>query len=364
MKKITRRVFLATGTAMAIVVAGCVGKTTNGSNQAQTQTQTQTQTQGQTQTLNLYSARHYDTDNALYESFSKKTGIKVNLVEAKAEELIERIKSEGANSPADLIITVDAGNLSRAKEAGILQPVSSKVLETTVPASLRDPEGHWFGLSKRARVIVYNKDKVKPSDLSTYEALTDPKWKGRILVRSSNNVYNQSLVGSMLEVNGPQKTEEWARGVVANFARPPEGNDTAQIKAVAAGQGDIAIANSYYVARLLKSDKPEDKAIAQKIGVFFPNQNERGAHVNISGGGVVKTAPNKEGAIKFLEYMVSPEAQEIFAKSNYEYPVLEGAALDPVVASLGQFKADATNAAAFGKNNPEALKIMDRAGWK
>jgi iron(III) transport system substrate-binding protein len=168
----------------------------------------------------------------------------------------------------------------------------------------------------------------------------------------------------MLEVNGPQKTEEWARGVVANFARPPEGNDTAQIKAVAAGQGDIAIANSYYVARLLKSDKPEDKAIAQKIGVFFPNQNERGAHVNISGGGVVKTAPNKEGAIKFLEYMVSPEAQEIFAKSNYEYPVLEGAALDPVVASLGQFKADATNAAAFGKNNPEALKIMDRAGWK
>ena len=341
-----------------------MGKTTNGSNQAQTQTQTQTQTQGQTQTLNLYSARHYDTDNALYESFSKKTGIKVNLVEAKAEELIERIKSEGANSPADLIITVDAGNLSRAKEAGILQPVSSKVLETAVPASLRDPEGHWFGLSKRARVIVYNKDKVKPSDLSTYEALTDPKWKGRILVRSSNNVYNQSLVGSMLEVNGPQKTEEWARGVVANFARPPEGNDTAQIKAVAAGQGDIAIANTYYVARLLKSDKPEDKAIAQKIGVFFPNQNERGAHVNISGGGVVKTAPNKEGAIKFLEYMVSPEAQEIFAKSNYEYPVLEGAALDPVVASLGQFKADATNAAAFGKNNPEALKIMDRAGWK
>jgi len=349
---------------MAIVVAGCVGKTTNGSNQAQTQTQTQTQTQGQTQTLNLYSARHYDTDNALYESFTKKTGIKVNLVEAKAEELIERIKSEGANSPADLIITVDAGNLSRAKEAGILQPVSSKVLETAVPASLRDPEGHWFGLSKRARVIVYNKDKVKPSDLSTYEALTDPKWKGRILVRSSNNVYNQSLVGSMLEVNGPQKTEEWARGVVGNFARPPEGNDTAQIKAVAAGQGDIAIANSYYVARLLKSDKPEDKAIAQKIGAFFPNQNERGAHVNISGGGVVKTAPNKEGAIKFLEYMVSPEAQESFAKSNYEYPVLEGAALDPVVASLGQFKADATNAAAFGKNNPEALKIMDRAGWK
>ncbi|MBD0362747.1 MAG: Fe(3+) ABC transporter substrate-binding protein, partial [Coleofasciculus sp. C3-bin4] len=291
MKKITRRVFLATGTAMVAVASGCVSKTTQGSNQAPKQTQT----------LNLYSARHYDTDNALYESFTKKTGIKVNLVEAEADQLIERIKSEGTNSPADVLITVDAGRLARAKEAGVLQPVSSKVLESAVPASLRDPDGHWFGLSKRARVIVYNKDKVKPSDLSTYEALTDPKWKGRILVRSSNNVYNQSLVGSMLEVNGPQKTEEWARGVVANFARPPEGNDTAQIKAVAAGQGDIAIANSYYVARLLKSDKPEDKAIAQKIGVFFPNQNERGAHVNISGGGVVKTAPNKEGAIKFLE---------------------------------------------------------------
>ena len=354
MKKITRRVFLATGTAMVAVASGCVSKTTQGSNQAPKQTQT----------LNLYSARHYDTDNALYESFSKKTGIKVNLVEAEADQLIERIQSEGANSPADVLITVDAGRLARAKEAGVLQPVSSKVLESAVPASLRDPEGHWFGLSKRARVIIYNKDKVKPSELSTYEALTDPKWKGRILVRSSNNIYNQSLVGSMLEVNGPQKTEEWVRGVVANLARPPEGNDVSQIKAVAAGQGDITIANTYYVARLLKSDKPEDKAIAQKIGVFFPNQNERGTHVNISGAGVVKTAPNKEGAIKFLEHMVSPEVQESFAKSSYEYPVLEGVALDPAVASFGKFKSDATNAAAFGKNNPEALKIMDRAGWK
>jgi iron(III) transport system substrate-binding protein len=348
--KISRRVFLATGTAMAAVAAGHLSKPTRGL--------------AQTGAVNLYSARHYDTDNALYESFTKKTGIKVNLIEAKAEELIERIKSEGANSPADVIITVDAGNLWRARDAGILQPVSSKILTAAVPASLRDTDNHWFGLSKRARVIMYNKDRVNPSDLSTYEALTDAKWKGRILVRSSSNVYNQSLVGALLQVHGNQKTEAWVRGVVANFARPPEGNDTAQIKAVAAGQGDLAIANTYYLARLLKSNKPDENAIAQKIGAFFPNQSDRGTHVNICGGGVVKTAKNKEGAIRFLEYLASREAQEIFAKSNNEYPVLDGVALDPVVAGLGKFKADATNAAAFGKNNQEASRIMDRAGWK
>jgi iron(III) transport system substrate-binding protein len=349
--KISRRVFLAASSAMAAVAVGQLGKTERGF----------AQTGG---AINLYSARHYDTDNALYESFTKKTGIKVNLIEAKAEELIERIKSEGANSPADVIMTVDAGNLWRAKEAGILQPVSSKVLESAVPANLRDPENEWFGLSKRARVIMYNKDKVKASDLSTYEALTDPKWKGRILMRSSSNVYNQSLVGSLIAVHGAQKTEDWVRGLVANFARPPEGNDTAQIKAIAAGQGDIAIANTYYIVRLLKSTKADEKAMAQKIGVVFPNQDNRGTHVNISGGGVVKTAPNKEGAIKFLEHLASRETQEMFAKGNNEYPVVDGVALDSVVESLGKFKADSTNAAAFGKNNAEALKIMDRAGWK
>lgn len=315
--------------------------------------------------VNLYSARHYDTDNALYESFTKKTGIKVNLVEAKAEELIERIKSEGANSPADLIVTVDAGNLWRAKDAGILQPVTSQVLTSTIPSNLRDPDNQWFGLSKRARVIMYNKDKVKVSDLSTYEALTDAKWKGRILVRSSSNVYNQSLVGSMIAALGDQPAEEWARGLVANFARPPEGNDTAQIKAVAAGQGDIAIANTYYIARLLKSSKADEKAIAQKIGVFFPNQNGRGTHVNICGGGVVKTAKNKEAAIKFLEYLVSNEAQAMFASRNNEYPIVNGVVVDPVVASFTQqAKFDNANAEVFGRNNPEALKIMNRVGWK
>lgn len=342
--------FLATGTAIAAVAIGTL--------------RNKTEVSAQTGTLNLYSARHYDTDNALYESFTKKTGIKVNLVEAKAEELIERIKSEGANSPADVIITVDAGNLWRAKDAGILQSASSKALESAIPASLRDSEGYWFGLSKRARVIMYNKDKVKASDLSTYEALADSKWKGKILVRSSSNVYNQSLVGSILEANGPKKTEEWVRGFVANFARPPEGNDTAQIKALASGRGDIAIANTYYLARMMKSSKGDEKAMSEKVGLFFPNQGDRGTHVNICGAGVAKNAKNKEAAIKFLEHMVSREAQEIFAKSNYEYPVVEGVPADPILAGLGKFKSDATKADVFGKNNPEALKIMDRAGWK
>jgi len=349
--KITRRVLLAAITALFVVIAGHLSQPAP--------------VGAQQKVVNLYSARHYDTDNALYEGFTKKTGIKVNLVEAEADQLIERIKSEGANSPADVLITVDAGRLWRAKDAGILQPINSPALDSAVPANLRDPDKLWFGLSKRARVIVYNRDKVNPSQLSTYEDLTNPRWKGKILVRSSNNIYNQSLVGWLLAAHGPQKTEEWVRGVVANFARPPEGNDTAQIKAVANGVGDIAIVNHYYLVRLANSDKPEDKAVAEKVRVFFPNQRERGTHVNISGGGVVKTAPNKEGAQKFLEYLVSPEAQQIFAKGNYEYPVVNGVPLDQFVKSFGELKGDEkTSAAVFGKNNAQALQIMDRAGWK
>jgi iron(III) transport system substrate-binding protein len=320
--------------------------------------------QPKNQEVNLYSARHYDTDRQIYESFTKKTGIKVNLVEADADKLIERIKGEGAKSPADVLITVDAGRLWRAQQSGLLVPISSKVLTAAVSASLREPQGHWFGLSKRARVIVYNKAKVKPSELSTYEALADSKWKGRLLSRSSTHVYNQSLVGSILAANGPQKTEQWARGIVDNFARPPEGNDTAQIKAVASGVADLTLVNTYYVARLIKSSKAEDKDVASKVGVFFPNQKGRGTHINISGGGVVKTAPNRQAAIKFLEHLVSKEAQEIFAKSNNEYPVISGVGVDSAVAGLGKFKEDKLNAAVIGRNNAEALKIMDRAGWK
>lgn len=349
--KTTRRAFLGFGAAIAAIVLGGVGQTWQATAQSN-------------QVINLYSARHYDTDNALYQGFTNKTGIKVNLIEAPADKLIERIKSEGANSPADVLMTVDAGNLWRAQEAGLLQPVSSRALQSAVPANLREPRGHWFGLSKRARVIVYNKNRVKPSEITSYEDLAQPKWKGRFIVRSSSNVYNQSLVGAMLAVHGPQKTEAWAKSLVANFARPPQGNDTAQIKDVAAGAGDLTLVNTYYVIRLMKSNKPEEKEIASKIGVIFPNQRDRGTHVNISGGGVVKTSKNRENAIKFLEYLASSEAQAIFARGNNEYPVRSGVATDSVLAGLGKFKEDRLNAATYGRNNNQALRIMDRAGWK
>lgn len=314
--------------------------------------------------VNLYSARHYDTDKALYENFTKQTGIKVNVIEGKEEELIERMRNEGSNSPADLLITVDAGRLWRAQEAGVLQPTKSAVLEKAIPAHLREPEGHWFGISKRARVLIYNKAAVKPSELGSYEDLADPKWKGRVLVRSSTNVYNQSLVGSILAALGEEKTEAWAKGIVANMARKPQGGDTDQIKAVAAGEGDVAISNTYYFGRLAGSSKPEDKAIAEKVAVFFPSQQGRGTHVNVSGIGVAKNAPNRENAVKFIEYLVTPEAQKMFAEGNYEYPVVAGVPVHPVVAAWGPFKEDELNAAVYGKNNAEALKVMDRAGWK
>ncbi len=348
--KITRRVFLGTGTAMATVAIAELGKSNQGLAQGGA--------------INLYSSRHYDTDQALYDSFTKKTGLKVNLIEGKGDELIERIQSEGANSPADVFITVDAGRLGRAQEAGILQPVSSSTLNSKIPANLRSPENLWFGFSKRARVIMYNKDKVKASELSTYEDLATDKWKGKIVIRSSSNIYNQSLIASLIEVHGMSDAESWAKGFVSNFARPPEGNDTAQIKAVAAGIGDVGIANSYYLARLKKSTKAEDKAVAEKVGMFFPNQDGRGTHINISGGGVVKTAPNKEGAIKFLEHLVSSEAQKIFSEGNNEYPVVAGVPVPSVLTTFGEFKTDPTNVAVYGKLNADAIKLMDRVGWK
>ncbi len=318
----------------------------------------------QGQVINLYSARHYDTDNAIYTNFTKATGIRVNLVEAKAEELIARIKAEGANSPADLIVTVDAGNLYRAQQEGILQPTRSEILTRVIPANLRDPQGHWYGLTKRARVIVYNRDKVRPQELSTYEDLANPKWKGRLIVRSSSNIYNQSLMGSIIVANGREKAEAWARGLVANFARPPQGNDTAHIQDVAAGAGDLTLVNTYYVARLLKSKKAADREVVERVGVFFPNQNDRGTHVNISGAGVVKNAPNPADALKFIEYLVSREAQDIFARSNNEYPVVSGTAIDSIVRGFGAFKEDKVNAAEYARLNGEAVRMMDRAGWK
>lgn len=312
--------------------------------------------------VNLYSARHYDTDVALYEDFTAQTGIEVNLIEGDADQLIERIKAEGRNSPADILITVDAGRLWRAEEAGILQPVESAVLAERIPASLRHPEGLWFGLSKRLRGVVYAKDRVDPSEITTYEDLADPKWQGRICIRSSTNVYNQSLVASMIEADGVEATEAWAEGLIANLARPPQGGDTDQIEAVAAGECDLAVVNHYYFVRLLES--AEDAAIGDRVGIVFPNQDGRGAHANISGAGVVATAPHPENAVKFLEYLTTPQAQIYFAEGNNEFPVVADVELDPILQSWGEIKTDDVNAAKYGENNPEAVKLMDRAGWK
>lgn len=354
--KISRRIFLGSGAATAAVALHELAKPRTAIAQSP-------------KVLNLYSARHYDTDNALYESFEQKTGFKIRLIEAEADKLIERIKSEGANSPADVLITVDAGRLARAQAEGILQPASSRILQTNIPASLREPGGHWFGFSKRARVIIYNKAKVNPAELSTYEDLATDKWKGRVISRSSSSVYNQSLTGSVLAARGNKETEAWVQGLVSNFARKPEGNDTAQIKAVAAGVADVSFVNTYYVVRMANSKKPEERAIAEKIGIFFPNQTGagkvgRGVHVNISGGGVAKNSKNPDIAIKFLEYLISPEAQAIFANGNYEYPVLKGIKIDPTLEKYGKgFKEDQVNASIFGSNNQVALQIMDRGGW-
>ncbi|MBE9181721.1 Fe(3+) ABC transporter substrate-binding protein [Oculatella sp. LEGE 06141] len=359
--KFTRRGLAATIAGLAMLAtAGCASPTST----SQADGETSDETASGDAVVNVYSSRHYDTDDSLYQGFTEETGIQVNLIEGKEDELLERIKSEGANSPADLLITVDAGRLWRAEQEGVFQPVSSDVLNSSIPESLRDPDGLWFGLTKRARVLVYNKEQVEPSELSTYEALAEPEWKGRVCIRSSSNVYNQSLLGSIIATDGPQAAETWAKGLVSNLAREPEGGDTDQIKAVAAGQCDVAVVNHYYWARLDTSSDAADQQIAEQVGVFFPNQADRGTHVNISGAGVVVNAPHRENAIAFLEYLVSPDAQEIFAKGSLEFPVVEGVDVDPVIESLGDFKADTLNVSEYGQNNPEAVQIADRAGWK
>lgn len=318
----------------------------------------------QAQEVNIYNARHYGTDQQLWDAFTKETGIAVNVVEANHDELIQRLEAEGANSPADIFITVDAGRLALAAEKNLFESVKSPVLEANVPAHLRHPDGLWYGLAMRARVLVYDKERVNPTELSTYEDLADPRYAGKIVVRSSTNVYNLSLMGSIIAADGAEKAEAWAKGIVANMARPPEGGDTDQLKAVAAGVGDIAISNTYYLARLLASDKPEDRAVGERLAVFFPNQGDRGTHVNISGAGVLKSAPNKDNAVKLLEFLVSPEAQRYFADISFEYPVNPTVKPHPVLANFGDFKQDTLNAATFAANSLEASKIMDRAGWK
>ena len=312
--------------------------------------------------VNVYSARHYDTDMAMYERFTEETGIKVNLIEGSSDALIERIKSEGQFSPADMLITVDAGRLWRAEKEGIFQPVDSAVLSERIPAHLRHPEGEWFGLSKRARVIAHKKDMALPAGFGTYEALADEAFRGQVCMRSSGNIYNLSLMASLIDAHGVKAAEAWAKGVVANFARTPQSNDTGQLKAVASGECTITIANTYYLGRLMASTKPEDKALMANLEIVFPNQDGRGTHVNISGAGVTKYAPNRENAIRFLEYLTSDFAQRLFAEGNNEYPI-SGPTTGPV-AALGEFKRDDLNVSVLGENQTEAVKVYDRAGWK
>jgi iron(III) transport system substrate-binding protein len=316
------------------------------------------------QELNIYSSRHYQTDEALYAKFTSDTGIKINRIEGKGDALIERIKSEGANSPADILITVDAGRLWRADQAGLFQAVRSKVLNERVPPNLRHPEGHWFGFSSRARLILYNKAAVKAGEIVRYEDLAEPKWRGRICIRSSANIYNQSLLGSLIAAHGEAGAEAWAKGVVANFARDPKGGDTDQIRSVAAGECDVAVANSYYYVRLKTAKKQTDREAAGQVGLVFPNQDDRGTHINISGAGVLKHAPHRESAVKFLEYLASEEAQSYFADGNNEYPVVPGVAPNSALQALGEFKTDPGNVAVYGENQATAQRVFDRAGWK
>lgn len=310
--------------------------------------------------INIYSSRHYDTDLALYEDFTRTTGIKVNRIEAEADALIERIQAEGEFSPADLLITTDAGRLWRAEEAGILSPVDSKVLADRIPASLRDPRSRWFALTTRARIIIYNKAKGVPQGLATYEDLASPAFKGRICMRSSSSVYNIALLASMIAHDGEAKAGAWAKGVVANFARAPQGNDVSNIEAVAAGECDISLVNTYYLARFAT---PEKRKVLDSLGIIFPNQATTGTHVNMSGAGVVKTAPNRANAVKFLEYLASDNAQKLLANGNNEYPTAKGVPATSAVEALGKFKADTLGASDIGRNEAKAVELFNAARW-
>ncbi len=313
--------------------------------------------------VNVYSSRHYDTDEKLYGDFEKQTGIKVNRIEDKETALIERIKAEGANSPADLLLTVDAGRLWAADNVGVFQPVKSDLLEERIPASLRHPDGHWFGFSKRARVIFYDKERVAEPP-KTYMDLADPKYKGLLCTRSSSNIYMLSLMAAMIEHHGADTAKKWAKGVWENRAREPEGGDTDQLRGIASGICGIALSNTYYFARALSNEVKDLTGKTDKIGIVFPNQDSTGAHINISGAGVTKHAPNKDNAVKFLEYLASPSAQKYFADGNNEYPVIEGVKPTSVVEQLGTFKSDDLAIVKLGINQPQAQKIYDEIGYK
>ncbi|MBT3141801.1 Fe(3+) ABC transporter substrate-binding protein [Phaeobacter gallaeciensis] len=313
--------------------------------------------------LNLYSSRHYDTDERLYTDFEEQTGIKINRIEGKAKELMARMEAEGANSPADLLLTVDTSRLEGAKNAGLLQSIDSAVLEEKIPANLQDSDNQWFGFSQRSRIIFYDKAEVANPPM-TYLDLAKPEYKGLVCIRSSTNTYNQTLLASIIEHHGAEAAKGWADGVVANMAREPQGGDTDQLRGIVSGECDISVANSYYFARGHRKNVKGLSDSIEAIGWVFPAQDAEGSHMNLSGGGVAAHAPNKDNAIKFLEYLASDKAQAYFSAGNDEYPVVAGAELAPSIAKLGEFKADEVSLSAVAKNIPEAQKIFNEAGWK
>ncbi len=315
--------------------------------------------------VNVYSARKENLIKPLLDKFSAETGIKTNLITAKADKLLTRMQNEGRNTPADILISTDAGRLYRAKQAELLQPIESSIVKDSVPAHLRDVDGLWVGLSQRARVVFYAKDRVKPEQLSSYEDLANPEWAKRICIRGSGNIYNQSMVASMIASQGEAATLEWAKGLVSNLARKPKGGDRDQIKAAAAGQCDIAVANTYYYAKMLTNKKDASQVeAAQKMAIFWPNQNDRGAHVNVSGAGISKYSKNKDNAVRLIEFLLSDESQQWYASVNYEYPVVENVSTNELVAGWGEFKSDLLNLSQLGELNAAAVKIMDKAGWQ
>ncbi len=326
----------------------------------------------QEQVVNLYSARHYATDEALYTNFTKQTGIKVNRVDADDAGILARLKAEGAASPADVILLVDAARLYKGEVEGLFQPIKSRLLEEAIPAQLRgkaaaDGGTPWFGFSTRARVIVYDKQKVSKSDVDTYEKLGDPVNKGKLCVRSGSHPYNLSLFGAVSEHLGDAKTEQWLKGMVNNMARAPQGGDTDQIKGVASGECGVALSNTYYVARILKSTAPADKTIAERVGIVFPNQNSWGTHINIAGGAVAKSAKNQANAVKFLEYLASPQAQDYFANGNNEWPVTKGVVVNnPALTAMAGdgFKSETIPVSVVGSNQVKIQQMLDRVGFK
>jgi iron(III) transport system substrate-binding protein len=314
------------------------------------------------QEVNVYSSRHYDTDLALYEAFTAQTGIRVNLIEGEAPQLMERIQSEGASSPADVFITVDGGRLHLAVQAGILQPVESAVLEERIPASFQHPDNLWFGLTSRVRVMFYRTADGKPDWLNDYEDLADERARGEVCMRSSGNIYSVSLMAELIEALGAEAAEAWAAGLNANLAREPQGGDTDQLRALAAGECDIAVSNTYYWGRLAASTNPEDVAVAQALSFVYPNQDDRGAHVNISGAGVVATAPNRDNAVRFIEFLASDQAQQVLADQNNEFPVVAGVTITGPMAAHTDFRGSGVNVAIYGTNAAQATEIFDRVG--